>query len=84
MNDEFKISPEWTSEDRLQIIIRILPVIQADIYSGQYSIPGRPNIDSLLSIATEPASVLEQYRQEVQDSLDEIAKIEPMEFKDAE
>lgn len=64
-----KISQNWTAEERLFIIIKMLPQIQSDIYAGYYSEPNRPNITSVLTVATAPASELEQARHSIEEFL---------------
>lgn len=69
MSKPYTISPAWTAEDRLQVIAALLPEIQEDIYAGRYSAPGRPNITTLLGIATEPIEALEECRAQCEAAL---------------
>lgn len=65
------LSPDWTADDRLRVVAAILPGMQADIYAGRYSAPGRPNITSLQHVIGESAEALEAYREECQRMVDE-------------
>ncbi len=57
------LGPNWSAEDRLLVVAALLPAMQEDIYTGRYSAPGRPNITSLQHIISDPAEVLEEYRE---------------------
>jgi hypothetical protein len=63
------LSRDWTAEDRLLVIAALLPDMQSDIYAGRYSVPGRPNITSLQHVISEPATVLEPYRRELEPAI---------------
>jgi hypothetical protein len=63
------LSADWTAEDRLLVIAALLPEMQSDIYAGQYSALGRPNITSLQHVISEPAEVLEPYRVELEPAI---------------
>jgi len=65
----FAISRDWTAEDRLQVIAALLPDLQADIYAGRYSAPGRPNITTIQGLLTEPPEVLEADREAYEAAL---------------
>lgn len=58
------LSEAWTAEDRLRVVAAILPGIQADIYAGRYSQPGRPNIMSLSHVIYDAPAELEPLRAE--------------------
>jgi hypothetical protein len=60
------ISRDWTAEDRLRVIAALLPSMQLDIYAGNYSKPGRPNITTLQHIIYEEPADLEPYRATVE------------------
>lgn len=68
------ISKEWTDRDRLRVIDAILPGMSDDIYAGRYSSMGRANITTLTHIIHDPAEVLEEYRKEFEQYLEENAK----------
>lgn len=66
-------SKEWTDEERLKIIVIAAAQIQKDIPAGKYGavletdekgIPTkfRPNMQSIIEVATAPAETLEEHR----------------------
>jgi hypothetical protein len=59
-------SAEWTPQERIRIVLAILPGMQADIYAGRYSAIGRPNITSLQHILSDPAESLEEIRDDLE------------------
>lgn len=63
------LSREWTAEDRLRVVAALLPDMQADIYAGRYSEPGRPNVTTLQHVIHEDASVLEACRAEFENAV---------------
>jgi hypothetical protein len=44
----------------------MLPSMQSDIYAGRYSVPGRPNITSLLHVIHDTPAELEPLRAELE------------------
>ena len=65
------ISKDWTLAERARVALAMLHLIQADIYAGRYSVPGRPNVTSIQHIFAEDAETLEEYRRSVEEMLDE-------------
>lgn len=61
------LSKQWTSEERIRIVLALLPDMQADIYAGCYSRAGRPNITSLQHILADTPEVLEMHRKDLED-----------------
>lgn len=68
-------SKEWTDEERLKLIVLVAGGIQTDIPAGQYGAvvetgadgfptKFRPNMQSIIEIALQPADVLEQHRED--------------------
>jgi hypothetical protein len=68
------ITLEWTAEDRLIAIAALLPGLQADIYAGNYSAVGRPNITSLQYLIGLPASDLESTRETLEPLVRDLLK----------
>jgi hypothetical protein len=60
------ISKDWTLEERARVVLAMLDLIQRDIYAGQYSALGRPNITSIQHVFSETAETLEGYRADVE------------------
>ena len=55
------LSGSWTLEERITVASALLGIIQLDICKGSYSLPGRPNITSVLHVLHGEASVLNQH-----------------------
>ena len=51
--------PAWPDSQRLRVVCVIVARIQTDLLGGRYSEPGRPNCQSALLVATEPAHILD-------------------------
>lgn len=62
-----KISKEWTLEERVKIVLAVLPSIQNDIYANEYSIPGHPNITTVQLILAADKEELETSRVAIED-----------------
>jgi len=60
------LSEAWSAEDRLRVVAAMLPSMQSDIYAGRYSVPGRPNITSLLHVIHDTPAELEPLRAELE------------------
>jgi len=52
----------WTPEKRIEIAVHLLGIVQLDIPAGRYSVPGRPNVSSVVSVLTASAELLDLYR----------------------
>lgn len=63
---EITVSEQWTFQERIAIATVLLGAIQSDIPAGRYSIPGRPNIDSVLHLLHDDAAVLNKYHNELE------------------
>ncbi len=64
-----KISKEWTLEERIKIATAVLGEVQKDIYAGNYSQIGRPNITSVQLILNADAAELETARGSIEELL---------------
>jgi len=71
------LSREWTDEDRIRVIAAILPGMSKDIYAGNYSAMGRPNITTLQHVIHDDAEVLEEYRAEFEKCVADEEKEHP-------
>ncbi len=60
-----------TLADRVRVVAAILPGMQLDIYAGNYSAMGRPNITTLQHILFEPSADLDSSRAEMEKILGE-------------
>ena len=67
------IPTKWTSEERIAVATALLGIIQLDIPAGRYGAPGRPNVESALSVLHEPAEILNQCH----DSLVAVLELAP-------
>ena len=67
-----KISPQWTTEERIKIVSALLTSIQDDIYAGRYSEIGSPNITTLQVILNEKPAVLESMRSSIESFLESV------------
>jgi hypothetical protein len=60
-----------TLADRVRVVAAILPGMQDDIYAGNYSVIGRPNITTIQHVLFEPSEDLDGYRAEMEKILAE-------------
>ena len=65
------ISKDWTLAERARVSLAMLHLIQSDIYASRYSIVGRPNVTSIQHVFAESAEMLEGYRADIENMLDE-------------
>ena len=66
------ISDEWTPAERMKVASVLLSEIQKDIYAGNYSLPGRPNISSVEQVLNADAGLLNQHKDSLYDILDKL------------
>ena len=66
------ISDDWTPDERMKVASVLLSEIQKDIYAGNYSLPGRPNISSVEQVLNADAGLLNLYKDSLYSILDKI------------
>ena len=70
-NCKITISPEWTHEEKLKVIIIMTDSIRDDINAGRYSKPGRPNIQAVHELIMAGPAELETYSADVEGMINE-------------
>jgi hypothetical protein len=75
LSDRF--SPDWTSEERLLLVIVLTDLIRDDINLGRYSAVGRPNVQSVHEMIVATPKELESYRSDIDELLTEWTKGDP-------
>ena len=59
-------SKHWTAEERLRLVIILTTMIRDDINNNRYSVPGRPNIQSVHEMIAATAEELESWRESLE------------------
>lgn len=67
-----KLTPEWNSEQRIAVAVKVLGQIQLDIPAGRYSVPGRPNIETVVGILTCEPELIEASREQIESFLSSV------------